>query len=42
MFAQKWEHLVELSLSLLLELIGFFELNPANGQLLLRLVKLLL
>ena len=42
LFAQKREHLVELFLSLLLELIGFFELNPANCQLLLRLVKLLL
>lgn len=42
LFAQKWEHLVELLLSLLLELIDFLELNLANGELLLRLVKLLL
>ena len=31
LFAQKWEHLVELFLSLLLELIDFLELNLANG-----------
>ena len=42
LFAQKWEHLVKLLLSLLLELIDFLELNLANGELLLRLVKLLL
>ena len=42
LFAQKWEHLVELSLGLFLEFIDLFELDLANGQLLLGLVQLLL